>query len=92
MRDLVYTSQFRRDLKRIRKRGANLKLLTKVLDWIRNGEPLPKKLLDHPLTGDYIGFRECHIQPDWLLIYAIRDTELVVVATRTGMRSDLLRI
>ena len=71
MLELVLTAQFKKDLKRIRKRGVDLALLDKVLDYLQREESLPMKYRDHALTGDYTGFRECHIQPDWLLIYAI---------------------
>ncbi|SFA71279.1 type II toxin-antitoxin system YafQ family toxin [Selenomonas ruminantium] len=89
MLDLVITSQFKKDLKRIRKRGYNLTLLDDVLKTLQNEVPLDDKYRDHALVGDYIGFRECHIQPDWLLIYAIDQGQLILTASRTGTHSDL---
>ncbi|MBQ5758761.1 MAG: type II toxin-antitoxin system YafQ family toxin [Schwartzia sp.] len=89
MLELVLTAQFKKDLKRIRKRGVDLALLDKVLDYLQREESLPMKYRDHALTGDYTGFRECHIQPDWLLIYAIDKGQLILTASRTGSHSDL---
>ncbi|MBQ1916988.1 MAG: type II toxin-antitoxin system YafQ family toxin [Lachnospiraceae bacterium] len=89
MLDLIMTSQFKKDLKRIRKRGMDLSLLRNVLQTLREEKLLEEKYRDHALTGDYAGFRECHIQPDWLLIYAISYGELILTASRTGSHSDL---
>lgn len=89
MLELVLTAQFKKDLKRIRKRGVDLALLDKVLDYLQREESLPMKFRDHALTGDYTGFRECHIQPDWLLIYAIDKGQLILTASRTGSHSNL---
>ena len=89
MLDLVSTTQFRKDLKRIRKRGYRLARLDDVLHMLLREEPLPAKHRDHDLTGDYTGFRECHIEPDWLLIYAIDKGKLILTASRTGTHSDL---
>ena len=71
MLDLVMTTQFRKDLKRINKRGKDLSLLKDVLQTLREEQALEEKYHDHALTGNYIGFRECHIQPDWLLVYTM---------------------
>ncbi|MDD5955903.1 MAG: type II toxin-antitoxin system YafQ family toxin [Lachnospiraceae bacterium] len=89
MLDLIMTSQFKKDLKRIRKRGMDLSLLRNVLQTLREEKLLEEKYRDHALTGDYAGFRECHIQPDWLFIYAISYGELILTASRTGSHSDL---
>ena len=89
MLDLVMTTQFRKDLKRINKRGKDLSLLKDVLQTLREEQALEEKYRDHALTGNYIGFRECHIQPDWLLVYAINKEELILTASRTGSHSDL---
>lgn len=89
MLDLVSTTLFRKDLKRIRKRGYRLARLDDVLQMLLREEPLPAKHRDHDLTGDYTGFRECHIEPDWLLIYAIDKGKLILTASRTGTHSDL---
>ncbi len=89
MLKLNVTSQFKRDIKLISKRGYNLALLESVIDILLKEETLPPKYLDHALTGNYIGFRECHIKPDWLLIYAVDAGHLTLTASRTGTHSDL---
>mgnify|MGYP001626045129 CR=1 FL=1 len=83
------TNRFQKDLKRIQKRGYDLSLLTRVLKLLAAGEPLPEKNRDHPLTGDFRGCRECHIAPDWLLIYEVEEETLILYLTRTGTHSDL---
>lgn len=89
MLELKTTSQFRKDIRRIQKRGGNLLKLETVLRKLQQEVELDKKYLDHPLKGNYQGFRECHIEPDWLLIYAIDKGHLILTATRTGSHSDL---
>ena len=89
MLDLVMTTQFRRDLKRIRKRGIDVAHLGSRLAGPRRERPLAAKYRDHALTGDYIGFRECHVAPDWLLIYAVDRGQLILTASRTGSHADL---
>jgi len=89
MLDLVTTTQFRKDLKRIRKRGYDLSKPDDVLQSLQREELLPAKHRDHALTGDYIGFRECHVDPDWLLVYAVDKDQLILTASRTGTHSDL---
>lgn len=89
MLDLIMTGQFKRDLKRIQKRGLELELLKNVIRLLLEEKTLDEKYRDHALTGNYRGFRECHIQPDWLLIYAIDHNELILTASRTGSHSDL---
>lgn len=83
------TVKFQKDLKRIQKRGYNISLLTDVLNILANGEKLPRKYKDHNLIGNYKNCRECHITPDWLLIYEISNEELILYLTRTGTHSDL---
>lgn len=83
------TTKFQKDLKRIEKRGYNISLLTEVIKKLANGEQLPEKNKDHSLLGEYSGCRECHIAPDWLLIYEIANDELILYLTRTGTHSDL---
>lgn len=80
---------FKKDLKRIVRRGYNLDLLKKVVDLLAKQEVLPEKYKDNSLSGEYIGYRECHITPDWLLIYQLKDDELILVLSRTGTHSDL---
>jgi addiction module toxin, relE/stbE family len=83
------STKFQKDLKKVQKRGYDISLLTTVLNILANGESLPSKYRDHNLTGNYKGCRECHITPDWLLIYEILDDELILYLTRTGTHSDL---
>ena len=83
------TTRFQKDLKRIQRRGYDISLLTDVIKKLANGEQLPEKNRDHNLSGDYIGCRECHITPDWLLIYEIDNGDLILYLTRTGSHSDL---
>ena len=83
------SSQFKKDLKTVRKRGYDLRLLTEVIDRLAHGEPLPARNRDHALTGNFSGCRECHIAPDWLLIYELSDMDLILYLTRTGTHSDL---
>ena len=90
MYELVTTGKFRKDVKRIKKRGLPLSELKKVLEKLVAGEPLEIKYRDHNLSGNYAGFRECHIQPDWLLIYMVNEDQLILTAVRTGSHSDVL--
>ena len=83
------TSQFKKDYKLAMKRGMNIELLDKVIDILAMGETLPDKYRDHALTGNWVGHRECHIQPDWLLIYRIENSVLVLELSATGTHSDL---
>lgn len=89
MLQLVTTTQFRKDIKRAKKRGLNLKKLKTILDTLQREEPLDEKHRDHALVGNYLDFRECHIEPDWLLVYAIDKGQLILTASRTGSHSDL---
>lgn len=89
MLELVTTTKFCKDLKRLRKRGADIAKLDDVLKTLQREEPLEKRFRDHELTGELIGFRECHIEPDWLLVYAIDHGRLILTASRTGTHSDL---
>lgn len=89
MLTLRTTSKFRKDYKLAKKRGLDLQLLEQVIDWLLQEKVLDPKYKDHQLTGNYVGFRECHIQSDWLLIYTVNKNELVLTAARTGTHSDL---
>ena len=91
MLDLVTTAQFRKDLKRLRKRGAYIRKLDGALKILCAEKPLPERYRDHALVGDYIGFRECHISPDWLLVYAVDKGKLILTASRTGSHADLFQ-
>lgn len=89
MLDLRYSSKFKKDYKIIIRRGYNPKLLENVLNILCAEQPLPSKYKDPPLSGNYEGHRECHITPDWLLIYKIEQHILTLTLTRTGTHSDL---
>lgn len=89
MYEITTTTKFDRDLKRIKKRGYDLSLLSKVVNLLATGEQLPAAYRDHKLTGNYKDFRECHITPDWLLIYQISNGTLLLVLQRTGTHNDL---
>ena len=89
-RDIVWTTRFKKDYKLALKRHMNIDLLDDVIRALSRGEKLTEKHKDHELTGDWVGHRECHIQPDWLLIYRIEDNVLVLTLARTGSHSDLL--
>jgi mRNA interferase YafQ len=90
MLTLHTTNQFRKDEKLARKRGLNVALLKSVIQTLLEEKPLDPKHKDHPLIGNYIGFRECHILPDWLLIYTVDKGRLILTASRTGTHTDLL--
>ena len=89
MLEVKFTSKFKKDYKLIKKRGMNINLLKEIVDKLANNIPLEEKYKDHELTGNYRGFRECHIQPDWLLIYLIENNKLTLTLSRTGTHSDL---
>ena len=84
------TSAFKKDYKRVKKRGLDLSKLQRVVGLLANGTSLPESFRDHALTGNWANHRECHIAPDWLLIYQIYEDVLVLELTRTGSHSDLL--
>lgn len=83
------TRQYLRDLKLARRRNLDESKLNAIILKLSNGDSLPAKNRDHALTGDYRGYRECHISPDWLLIYSLSDVLKVVKLVRTGSHSDL---
>lgn len=83
------TSKFQKDLKRAKRRGYDIDLLRDIIKKLAAGEPLPAKNRDHDLSRDYVGCRECHITPDWLLIYEVDGDDLILYLTRTGTHSDL---
>ena len=89
MLDIVLSNQFRKDLRLASRRGYDLALLDQTVQTLAKQEPLPSKNRDHELAGNYAGFRECHIQPDWLLVYRIDGEELILFLSRTGTHSDL---
>lgn len=87
MLKLIYQSKFKKDFERSKKRGKNLVKLETIINLLINLKPLPAKNRNHKLTGDYKHHWECHIEPDWLLIYLKNDTEIILV--RTGSHADL---
>ena len=89
MLEVVLSNQFRRDLKRAVRRGRDIALLEKIVNNLAERRPLPESNRDHSLTGNWSGYRECHIQPDWLLIYKVSDDELLLLLMRTGTHADL---
>jgi len=82
-----YTTQFRRDYRLSVKRGFDISLIDELMDTLITEKPLDERHRDHPLKGEYLGCRECHIQPDWLLVYRIVGDMIIFV--RTGMHTDL---
>ncbi len=93
MLDLELSTQFKRDLKKIQKQRKNKELLDDVIEQIQYQNPLHPKYKDHSLSGNWNGYRECHITPDWLLIYKIIDGDCVQILrlSRTGSHSDLFK-
>ena len=89
MLKILMTTRFKKDYKLVKKRGYDISLLNKTVDLIASCEQLPEKYKDHPLSGEYQGCRECHITPDWLLVYEIYKEDLILYLTRTGTHSDL---
>lgn len=86
---VAWSTQFKKDYKRSMKRNRDIDLLDDIIRKLSYGEPLYEANKDHALTGNWDGFRECHIEPDWLLIYKIQHDVLVLTLTRTGTHSDL---
>lgn len=89
MLDVVLSNRFKKDLKLASRRGLNLAELDAIVEMLAAQQPLPDKNRDHALTGDYVGFRECHIRPDWLLIYRVSGEDLLLFLFRTGSHTDL---
>lgn len=84
-----YTTSFKKDYKQAIKRGLKIELLEQIVALLAMGTPLPAKNRNHELSGDWTGYRECHILPDWLLVYRIKNDVLVLTLARTGTHSDL---
>lgn len=89
---IVYTSRMKRDTKLMRKRGKDMSKLVAVLSILASGRPLPRRNKDHSLSGNLKDFRECPIEPDWLLLYQIFEDKLILSATATGTHADLLEL
>lgn len=89
MYKIVYTTQMKRTLKLMKKRGKDLGKLTEVINILASGKELPEKYKDHQLSGNFCKYRECHVEPDWLLIYKLECELLVLTLITTGSHSDL---
>ena len=87
--ELILSARFKKGFKLAKKRGLNVTLLNEVVDLLLAGRVLDAKYKDHELKGQYKGFRECHIQPDWLLVYLVEDDVLVLTLVDTGTHADL---
>ena len=86
---VIPTTKFSKDLKRMQKRGYDLEKIKEVIKLLSSGNPLPINYHDHQLTGNYAGKRECHVLPDWLMVYEIDGNNLILLLLRTGTHSDL---
>jgi len=84
------TNKFKKDYRRLMRRGLDMSKLDAVITKLANGETLEPKYRDHALTGNYKGYRDCHIEPDWVLIYKIDNNQLILVLSETGSHADLL--
>jgi mRNA interferase YafQ len=89
MKAIYETSQFRKDFKKIKKQGKQIEKLKEIVRWLAEGKPLEPRHLDHALIGPLKGSRDCHVEPDWLLIYRIDDGSLYL--ERTGSHSDIFK-
>lgn len=89
--EVKFTTKFKKDIKLAKKQGRNTDKLLRIIEQLANGEQLEAKYRDHDLSGDYQGWRECHIEPDWLLVYKLLDDVLVLLLNRIGSHSELFR-
>ena len=89
MYTVKFTSAFKESYKLMKKRGMNITLLDDVIEELRQGHELDEKYMDHVLKGEFAGFHECHIKPDWLLIYLVEDEILTLTLVNTGSHADL---
>lgn len=89
--EVKFTNQFKKDLKLAKKQGKNTDKLFEIIEKLASGEVLEAKYKDHDLTGNYKGCRECHVEPDWLLVYEIFDNTLVLMLYRVGSHSELFK-
>lgn len=87
--DIVLTSRIKKDIKRLKKRGKDMAKLTEMIEMLASRATLPARAFDHALSGDWRGHRECHIEPDWLLIYQIFEDHLILSASASGTHADL---
>lgn len=91
MYQVKFTTAYKKAYKLMKKRGLDISLLDEAVDLLRQGKQLEERYHDHGLTGNLAGFRECHIKPDWLLIYLIENDILTLTLINTGSHSDLFR-
>lgn len=91
MYQVKFTSAFKKSYKLMKKRGLDMSALDDVVDTLRQGKPLDEKHHDHALTGNFVGFRECHIKQDWLLIYLLENNILTLTLVDTGSHSDIFK-
>ena len=89
MLKIKYTNKMKRDVKRVTKRGKDIRKLIALLTLLAEQRKLPEQYHDHPLKGEMRGYRECHIEPDWLLVYQVVQEELILLASGTGSHTDL---
>ena len=89
--EVIWTSQFKKSYKLAKKRGLPIQELHDIVEKLRTDAVIEQKYKDHQLTGNLNDFRECHIEPDWLLMYQIFENELILSATATGSYSDLFK-
>lgn len=91
MYQVKFTTTFKKSYRLMKKRGLDISLLDNVIDLLRQGKQLDEKYKDHALSGNFIGFRECHIKPDWLLVYLLENDILTLTLVDTGTHSDIFR-
>ncbi len=91
MYQVKFTTSYKKSYKLMKKRGLDLSLLDNVVDTLRQGKELAEKYRDHALTGNFQGFRECHIKPDWLLVYLIENDVLTLTLVDTGTHADIFK-
>ena len=91
MYQVKFTSAYKKSYKLMKKRGLDLSILEEVIDLLRQGKQLDKRYQDPALAGNYAGFRECHIKPDWLLVYLIENDVLTLTLVDTGSHSDIFK-
>lgn len=92
MYEVRFTTAYKKSYKRMKKRGLDVSLLDEAVDLLRRGKQLDERYHDHGLTGDFVGFRECHIKPDWLLVYLIENDILTLTLVDTGTHSDIFKM
>ena len=89
MYKLLQTNEYKKRLKKLIKNGYDINKMKAVVDLLVEGKPLPPKYKDHPLKGNFVGYRECHVEPDWLLVYKIQNDVLILTLVTTGTHSNL---